>query len=68
MGLITVLILSAFLCIPLLPVTGIVACFWVFAKMLGNPDGTERNDDGRAAVLGVTHWWQRWLGYGRRSS
>jgi hypothetical protein len=29
---------------------------------LGNPDGTERRDDGRAAVLGVRNWWRIWLG------
>lgn len=65
-GLVGVLLLSAFLCAPLLLVTWIVACFWVFAKIMGNPDGTERKDDGRTAVLGVTHWWQRWLAYARR--
>lgn len=29
--------------------------------ILGNPDGTERRDDGRAAVLGVRNWWRIWL-------
>lgn len=66
-GLIAVLILSVFLCIGLLPVTWIVAFFWIFAMILGNPDGTERKDDGRAAVLGVMRWWQSWLGYARSS-
>ena len=36
--------------------------------ILGNPDGTERKDDGRAAVLGVNRWWQTWLRKGRKSS
>lgn len=37
------------------------ASFWVFAIILGNPDGTERRDDGRATVLGVRNWWERCL-------
>ena len=37
------------------------ACFWIFAAMMGNPDGTEKKDDGRAAVLGVRGWGDRWF-------
>jgi len=37
------------------------AFFWVFAMVVGNPDGTDRKDDGRAAVLGVNAWWTSWL-------
>ena len=66
-GLIIVLLLSPFLSLALLLVAWTAAFFWVFALLLGNPDGTERRDDGRAAVLGVCRWWQRWLGKARRS-
>jgi hypothetical protein len=36
----------------------IAASFWVFALVMGNPDGTERGDDGKAAVLAVRNWWE----------
>jgi len=28
---------------------------------MGNPDGTERRDDGADAVLAVRNWWERCL-------
>lgn len=64
-GLIAVLLLSSFLSVALVLVVWIAAFFWIFAMVLGNPDGTERKDDGRAAVLGVCRWWQRWLSKAR---
>ncbi|ODH12534.1 hypothetical protein ACO22_08170, partial [Paracoccidioides brasiliensis] len=45
-------LLSPFLLAPLLLATWIASFFWVFAMIVGNPDGTERRDDGRVAVLG----------------
>jgi hypothetical protein len=39
----------------------IAAPFWIFAIMMGNPDGTERRDDGRATVLAVRNWWEQCL-------
>lgn len=39
----------------------VAACFWLFALMMGNPDGTERGDDGRATVLNLRNWWERFL-------
>lgn len=39
----------------------IVAVFWVFAIIMGNPDGTEKRDDGRATVLMLRDWWERCL-------
>ncbi|KAJ5604555.1 hypothetical protein N7510_009709 [Penicillium lagena] len=65
-GLILVLMLSIFGCLAVLLSVWTAAFFWVFAMMLGNPDGTERSDDGRAAVLGVCKWWQTWLGKARK--
>ncbi|KAF7588689.1 hypothetical protein BBP40_005322 [Aspergillus hancockii] len=52
-GLIAVLLLSSLLSIAFLLLVWTAAFFWVFAMILGNPDGTERKDDGRAAVLGI---------------
>jgi hypothetical protein len=46
----------------------IAALFWVYAVILGDPpDGEEGLDDdgGRATVLGVRGWWERWLCLGR---
>lgn len=39
----------------------VAASFWLFAFTMGNPDGTERGDDGRATVLAVRDWWERYL-------
>jgi hypothetical protein len=64
--LIAVLLLSSFLSIAFLLLVWTAAFFWVFAMVLGNPDGTERKDDGRAAVLGVCRWWQIWLRKARK--
>ncbi|KAK2788187.1 hypothetical protein FQN53_004072 [Emmonsiellopsis sp. PD_33] len=54
-------LLSPLLITPILFAAWIAAFFWVFAMILGNPDGTERRDDGRVAVLGVRNWWWIWL-------
>lgn len=35
--------------------------FWVFTYIMGNPDGTERGDDGADAVLSVRNWWEGML-------
>ena len=39
----------------------VAAPFWIFAIIMGNPDGTERRDDGRATVLAVRNWWEHCL-------
>jgi hypothetical protein len=65
--LIIVLLLAPFLSFGLLLAVWTAAFFWIFAMILGNPDGTERKDDGRAAVLGVNGWWQKWLGKSRKN-
>jgi hypothetical protein len=62
-----VLLLSSLMSFGLLLLAWTAAFFWIFAMILGNPDGTERKDDGRAAVLGVSRWWQLWLGRARQS-
>ncbi|KIW14022.1 hypothetical protein PV08_06803 [Exophiala spinifera] len=44
----------------------IVAVFWLFAIVMGNPDGTEKRDDGRATVLMLRDWWEKCLLYAVR--
>jgi len=39
----------------------IAAVFWLFAITMGNPDGTEKRDDGRATVLMARNRWERYL-------
>jgi hypothetical protein len=62
-----VLLFSSLLSIAFLLLAWTAAFFWVFAMILGNPDGTERKDDGRAAVLGVCRWWHLWLRNARKT-
>ncbi|KAI2789168.1 hypothetical protein POX_e07196 [Penicillium oxalicum] len=63
-----VLLLSPFFSFVITLFAWTAGFFWVFTMVMGNPDGTERKDDGRAAVLGVCKWWQVWLGKARRVS
>lgn len=63
---ICILILSPFLSIAILLFAWTAAFFWIFSMVMGNPDGTERKDDGRAAVLGVCKWWRTWLAKARK--
>ncbi|KAL8727679.1 MAG: hypothetical protein Q9181_005619 [Wetmoreana brouardii] len=44
----------------------IAAGFWFTALILGDPDGRDKKDDGRAVVLGVRRLWERWLKKGLR--
>ncbi|KAJ5173620.1 uncharacterized protein N7500_001551 [Penicillium coprophilum] len=62
-----VLVLSPLFSIVILLFAWTAAFFWVFSMVLGNPDGTERKDDGRTAVLGVCKWWRTWLCKARKS-
>ncbi|KPI38608.1 uncharacterized protein AB675_4240 [Cyphellophora attinorum] len=39
----------------------IAAVFWIFALTMGNPDGTEKRDDGRATVLMARNKWEKFL-------
>ncbi|KAL9095773.1 MAG: hypothetical protein Q9163_006496 [Psora crenata] len=44
----------------------VAASFWFFAAILGNPDGKDDKNDGRAAVMGVRRFWEAWLVRGLR--
>jgi len=39
----------------------VAAVFWFYAVILGDPDGRNGRDDGRAAMLRVRRWWESWL-------
>ncbi|KAL9640762.1 MAG: hypothetical protein Q9164_000077 [Protoblastenia rupestris] len=39
----------------------VAASFWFFAAILGNPDGKDDRNDGRAAAMGVRRIWEKWL-------
>ncbi len=56
--LITVQVASPVVSIGVALAGWVAASFWLFAMMMGNPDGTERRDDGRATVLAVRDWWE----------
>ncbi|TLD36983.1 gb [Venturia nashicola] len=42
----------------------VAAAFWFFNAILGDPDGSDKPrgyNDGRATVIQVRKWWERWL-------
>ena len=41
----------------------VAAFFWVFSAILGDPgpEKTKNHNDGKASVLGLRTWWERWL-------
>ncbi|RMZ76819.1 hypothetical protein DV738_g4665, partial [Chaetothyriales sp. CBS 135597] len=39
----------------------VAAVFWLFTLTMGNPDGTEKRDDGRATVLGARNYLEKYL-------
>lgn len=55
------LVASPFLSMGVALAAWIVAIYWIFAAIVGDPDGTEGGDDGRATVLGLRGWWESWL-------
>ncbi|KAL1305192.1 hypothetical protein AAFC00_002112 [Neodothiora populina] len=55
------LMLSPFLSMGVALAAWTVAIYWIFAAIVGDPDGTEGGDDGVATVLGLRKWWESWL-------
>ncbi|KAL9115238.1 MAG: hypothetical protein Q9227_001032 [Pyrenula ochraceoflavens] len=56
-----ILLISPLLSIGVALAAWVAASFWLFALMMGNPDGTERGDDGRNTVVLVRDWWEKCL-------
>ncbi|KAK5097070.1 hypothetical protein LTS08_007090 [Lithohypha guttulata] len=59
--LILVHIISPIISIGVAVASWVTGAFWVFTYIMGNPDGTERGDDGADAVLAVRNWWESCL-------
>lgn len=55
------LLVSPFLSIGVALAAWTVAIYWIFAVIVGDPDGTEGGDDGVATVLGLRKYWETWL-------
>ncbi|CAC9888845.1 unnamed protein product [Aureobasidium pullulans] len=60
-SLLLVHLLSPFVAMAVALSAWAVAIYWVFAAMIGDPDGTEGGGDGRATVLGLRTYWEMWL-------
>ncbi|MCJ1476538.1 hypothetical protein MMC13_005204 [Lambiella insularis] len=60
--LVSVSLLSPLYAAAIAVASWVATVFWVYAAILGEPNESDRSDnDGRAAVLGVRKWWERWL-------
>lgn len=59
--LVSVQIISPIVSIGVMFAAWVAGAFWVFAMIMGNPDGTERRDDGADAVIAVRNWWEKYL-------
>ncbi|GAB7352875.1 hypothetical protein MBLNU459_g3472t1 [Dothideomycetes sp. NU459] len=57
-NLLLVHIASPFVSVGVAVAAWTVAIYWVFAAIVGDPDGTEGGNDGRATVLGLRSWWE----------
>ena len=54
-------ILSPFLSFIMMFAAWVLAVYWMSSKMVGDPAGQDRRDDGKETVLGLRRWWERWL-------
>ncbi|KAI4125948.1 MAG: hypothetical protein LQ338_004004 [Usnochroma carphineum] len=64
--LIAISILSPLYAAGIAVMAWVAAGFWATSIILGNPDGKDGKDDGKAVVLGVRGLWVRWLRRGLR--
>ena len=60
-ALILIHVASPFVSLVLAFCAWIAAVFWLFALIMGNPDGTEKRDDGRVTVLGLRNYMEKYL-------
>ena len=54
-------ILSPFLSFVMMFAAWVLAVYWVSSKIVGDPAGQDRRDDGKETVLGLRRWWESWL-------
>ncbi|KAF2400251.1 hypothetical protein EJ06DRAFT_556594 [Trichodelitschia bisporula] len=62
--LVVVLLFSPFVAIGVALAAWVAAVFWFYAGIIGDPTGSDTPkgyNDGKASVLGVRSWWERWL-------
>ena len=54
-------VLSPFLSFIMMFAAWVLAVYWMSSKMVGDPAGQDKRDDGKETVLGLRRWWERWL-------
>ena len=54
-------ILSPFLSFVMMFAAWTLAVYWISSKIVGDPAGQDKRDDGKETVLGLRRWWERWL-------
>ena len=59
--LVAVHIISPFLSFVMMFASWTLAVYWVSSKIVGDPAGQDKRDDGKETVLGLRRWWERWL-------
>jgi len=62
--LIMIILLSPIVSFGVAMAAWVAGAFWFFNAILGDPDGSDKPrgyNDGRASVIGVRKWWERWL-------
>ena len=59
--LVIVHLLSPLLAVGAMLWSWVVATYWLFAAMVGNPDGLDGRNDGKELVLQLRSLWEGWL-------
>jgi hypothetical protein len=62
--LVLVNLLSPLISLGVVGAAWVAAAFWFFNGIVGDPDGSDKPkgyNDGRASVMGVRRWWEKWL-------
>ncbi|KAF2808880.1 uncharacterized protein BDZ99DRAFT_488727 [Mytilinidion resinicola] len=59
--LVIVQLFAPFVAVGVAVASWIAAFFWFFSAILGDPAGQDGHNDGRATVMAVRNWWERWL-------
>lgn len=54
-------ILSPFISFITMFLAWVVAAYWGVSKVVGDPAGVDKRDDGRDTVLGLRKWWESFL-------
>lgn len=60
-GLAMVHLFSPLLSLGVMLTAWVVAIYWLLAKIVDDPAGIDKRDDGLELVLWLRDWWERWL-------